>query len=155
MKSYRNFQHLLTASLLGLLCLFHTTSAYQNGAPDSAEICEKLSPKHGVDPQTSPSPYSVNVNRNSLNGGEKLTITLQAPSESYFKGFLVSVKKAGDAKAPVGKFDISGEQNRTGKSLKCFGLPKSAATHIDGSEKKQVSLDWIAPNEDLSELEVV
>lgn len=159
--------------LLALGLLSHHVSGYAGGAPPSKPICEKMIPGHGKDPQTTPFPYIVNVDKATLKGGETAHITLSAPNGESFVGmgkiflkiswlkinvflilgFLVMVKKAGDGLSNVGRFNATYDPEQA-QSLSCFDSSRSAMTHRSNKPKTQVTVEWVAPNEDLANLEI-
>nr|CAH0100357.1 unnamed protein product [Daphnia galeata] len=113
-----------------------------NGAPRLA--CGDMTPQHGVDPQTSVSPYATTPSSASIAQGSKVTLTL-APIDSVdtFKGFLViGFDNANQAGGPIGSFSAISE----GQTLDCPGVnAMNAATHMSNANKTSVTMDWTAP----------
>lgn len=106
---------------------------YSTGAP--VEVCDDMKPKHPYEPQTSALPYQVTVDKDQIKATDKVKITITG--KKPFKGFLVQVRKAGNA-AAVGSFSVD---KAIGKTIDC-GHSKAAVTHNNDSNKTGVTLEW-------------
>jgi hypothetical protein len=62
MNSTRVVDTLLAVLMTVVIFCFHPSSCNPTGAP--TEACINMLPMHGSDPQNSPSPYSIQLNRN-------------------------------------------------------------------------------------------
>jgi hypothetical protein len=71
----------------------------------------------------------------------------------FFTGFLVMVKKPGDKTTSLGRFNATYAPN-VSQAISCFENFRSAMTHVSNSNKTNVTVEWLAPNEDLSNLEI-
>jgi hypothetical protein len=70
-----------------------------------------------------------------------------------YLGFFVQVKKNGEKGKNYGKFNPESSPDLA-HSVSCFENVNSAMTHKSSAEKSLVNLEWIAPNEDLTDLEL-
>lgn len=85
---------------------------YSGGAPEG--VCDDMTPKHGVDPQSSPIPYTISIDKDKVKPGEKVKITING--KDSFKGFLLQVR---DGTKSAGKFvDIPGDDKYI-KTINC------------------------------------
>nr|CAH0100356.1 unnamed protein product [Daphnia galeata] len=111
------------------------------GAPRLA--CGDMTPQHGVDPQTSASPFVTTPSSTSITQGSTLTLTLAPVSSGAFRGFLViAFDNANQAGGPIGTFSAISN----GQTLDCPGVTTmNAATHTENSDKSSVTLNWTAP----------
>ncbi|CRL00397.1 CLUMA_CG013664, isoform A [Clunio marinus] len=115
---------------------------YSSGAP--AEECSTMTPRHGVEPQTGPSPYDIILDKNNIRAGETVGITIRGRSnDDTFKGLLVQAR-VGDT--PIGSFDVSPSRQYI-QTLSCGNGRNNAVTHkkIDQGVH-EVKLYWIAPS---------
>jgi hypothetical protein len=143
-------------TVLLLTVQFHEGQGYSHGAPDSKPICTSMIPGHGVEPQTSPLPYLIKLDKTSVNGGENVQVTLSSLESSGrpIKGFLVLARKEDYKKetTPQGEFISEVKSSSSAPSLAritdCSEVTGSSMTHMDSSPKKQVVLNWQAPNVD-------
>ncbi|GLG95737.1 Defense protein l(2)34Fc [Gryllus bimaculatus] len=112
------------------LLLACQVQGYAKGAPEGS--CGDMVPQHGVDPQKSPSPYTLTPVK-AKDGSVSLTLK----GGKTFKGFLVQGRDA-SGKA-VGSFKVT----PGARTVDCTG-PNSAsgATHSGPEEKSSVSLTW-------------
>ncbi|CAH1183578.1 unnamed protein product [Phaedon cochleariae] len=124
--------------LLVISCL--VACAYGNSAGAPEDSCDDMTPKHPADPQKSPFPYKVTVNRNQVRAGENVEITVGGGRT--FKGFLLQVRGGNKA---VGQFQ-NGGGDKYWKTIKCHDNDKSTATHKNATEKKNLKLIWKAPS---------
>jgi len=128
---------------LCVITLFASQVAgYGSGAPESEQICQDLTPKHGVDPKTSPNPYKLSVDKPKVKAGEQVCLTISGGNVP-FKGFISQGRKLGaqGPAAPVGKFQ-PGENN---KLLNCGDIAGSTTTHTNNNDKNSISLVWTPP----------
>jgi hypothetical protein len=145
---------LLTFALILFLSIRESQS-FGGGAPANPTVCSSMTPEHHTNPQTSPCPYIIEVEKTEVIGGQPLQITLRSADRTTpFKGFLVMGQKYKDdmnnADAPEGKvgFSASADSNTNTKVLTCGGKTDSSMTHTNSQPKNEVALEWIAPNED-------
>jgi len=125
---------------LCVITLFASKVAgYGSGAPESEQICQDLTPKHGVDPQKASNPYQLSVDKANVKCEEQVRLTISG-GNTPFKGFIVQGRKLG-SQVPVGKFQ-PGENN---KLLNCGGIAGSTTTHTNNNDKNSISLVWTPP----------
>ena len=72
------------------ICLLVAADGYSQGAPDSA--CNTLVPGHGVDSQSSLSPYTLTPSVASAEPAQRIKVTLGSSDGSPFKGFIVQAR---------------------------------------------------------------
>ena len=135
--------HFLVLALIVLCsCLI---DGLPNGAPVGA--CSEMRPYHKkdkvpIDPQSDTSfPYSFEStfkNGNELWGGDPVSIKLS----SNFQGFLIEARQNG---APIGQFDVSGDENI--QTINCGSGEKNAITHTNPTVKESITATWIAPSD--------
>lgn len=122
----------LFVSLATFGCLILSAECYSDGAPP--EVCGDMLPKHGPLGQTTPSPYTLTLNRKSVKPGETITLTLASKDSGKFKGFLVQARDA--AGSPIGSFaplpasKTSNEFKGKWKLLSCPKGPANVSVYI-------------------------
>jgi hypothetical protein len=143
----------MKTALIVISAIVATAWGYSAGAPES--VCDDMTPKHPVEPQKSPLPYTISVSKKEAKGGEVVDITIGGKT---FKGFLVQVRNGDKA---VGSFQIP-DTDKYSKPINCHGtngvsidrkkerrrlssLLQSGATHKNAVEKKDLVLKWKAP----------
>ncbi|XP_046472885.1 putative defense protein 3 [Neodiprion pinetum] len=125
--------------LIFLGSIVAVTYAHSVGAPASA--CESMTPGHLVDPQTTPSPYVILLSKNSILGGESITVTIKGRDKEEFKGILLQAR-LGDK--IVGTFDVDPADTNV-QTIDCPKGERNAVTHKNAENKSEVSVRWIAP----------
>ncbi|XP_025109631.1 putative ferric-chelate reductase 1 [Pomacea canaliculata] len=130
---------MVTPVIFLLMSVTQCVWGYNHGAPDSA--CSSLTPNHdSAQTQTTPSPFRVSVNPTTYTpGGSSLTVTLDSPCGTPFKGYLLKVDYA--------------ELNRTTGSLGSFNAPigsksicaGNGTTHQDNASKQRLQFLWTPP----------
>ncbi|KAK7501516.1 hypothetical protein BaRGS_00007320, partial [Batillaria attramentaria] len=106
---------------------------YSAGAPLGQ--CAAMTPNHGPQPQTTPSPFAVTPSKMNYSAGESLT-------GDTFKGFLLQAR-SGDT--PVGMFTSAAGDNT--QTLDCSDNSMSALTHTSGFSKTTLTVTWTAPQQ--------
>jgi hypothetical protein len=127
---------IMKTALIVISAIVATAWGYSAGAPES--VCDDMTPKHPVEPQKSPLPYTISVSKKEAKGGEIVDITIGGKT---FKGFLVQVRNGDKA---VGSFQIP-DTDKYSKPINCHGTNGSGATHKNAVEKKDLVLKWKAP----------
>lgn len=122
-----------------------TVNGYSSGAPMDPEVCESLIPKHPGSPQTSPSPYLVEVDKQQVAPGEVVQVGISSET-ILFKGFLVQARRAGGSNDVTPRGLFSKANNPHYKTLKC-AASEDTITHKSAEDKTHVSLKWVAPKE--------
>ncbi|KAK6990469.1 ferric-chelate reductase 1 [Biomphalaria glabrata] len=136
-----------------ILLLVVTVQGYPNGAPDNAEICNTLKPKHyqikgntssGLwEPNLSqPLNYSIHVSRMSVSSGQAVEVLLQA-DQSYFEGFILQARSASntlDVSKRYGTFKPLDEDAK----LICSG---AGITHSKHYKWPNITFSWTAPKD--------
>lgn len=146
---YKILVILISTTVLFLLCAKESKS-YSAGAP--AAVCKTMEPGHGRDPQTSPLPYVIKLDKTSVKGGQPIHVTLSSSSQAKFHGFFALGALAQpqsnsyrETEKAYGKLQTEDKQL---KYVKCQDTPKSALTHANSNPKDVVEFDWVAPNQD-------
>ena len=139
-----SYQSILVV-MLGLAAI---ATGYKEAPPVSGhpEICDNMTPQHGVDAQTDNAPYMVAAN--SACYKEKGIVTVSITNESliwYYEGFLMAVKEDGKTCPSYGKFKVPSMYASSAQTLNCFGNSASAVGHKDGIHFYEHSLTWTAP----------
>ncbi|XP_032359287.1 putative ferric-chelate reductase 1 [Etheostoma spectabile] len=123
--------------LLLLLCVAPLVRCYSSG--EVMDSCLTLLPGHsGQSPQTKPAPFTVTMNSTSYRLGDKVKVTLQAPVNSIFTGFLLVAREVGGS-SPVGSFSLIPANAQT---LPCIKKPNSAVAHNSASPKNSIQVTW-------------
>ncbi|XP_064604381.1 putative defense protein 3 [Liolophura sinensis] len=137
------------ALLVLLAAVLPCVHAFPSGAPATA--CESLTPGHrGQLPQTSAPPFAVRLEKNTYSPNEQIAVTLySACNNEIFQGFMVQVRAVGST-APVGFF-TNAPQTRNVPGCGSFN---QAMTHTGSSEKTEVALQWIAPDQSVGDVVV-
>ncbi|CAL9707967.1 unnamed protein product [Knipowitschia caucasica] len=125
-------------AVLSLLCL-SGGQAYPSGAPTGA--CVDMIPRHmGVEPQTSPPPYTLLTNANEFSPGAPITVTIVGPA---YRGVLLEARTPGDTTA-LGSWQMPPPDTRF---LECSGNPQGAVTHANTNVKGNSTVfSWTPPN---------
>ncbi|KAI9553251.1 hypothetical protein GHT06_021147 [Daphnia sinensis] len=137
-------RHILAVELVLLLTVgwIQQSSGYGRGAPDTT--CSTMLPRHGPNPQTSPSPYTTTPLQTSVEPGGKITVRLAAinPADN-FRGFLIHASNASSQSfVALGSF-INPPPNT--KSVTCSPGLQNSLTHGDGRGKTTLDVTWQAP----------
>ncbi|XP_025833024.1 putative defense protein Hdd11 [Agrilus planipennis] len=127
----------ITLSVLVIMAIA-SINAHPGGAPP--ETCEDMVPKHGVEPQKSKFPYTVEVSKPTITRGDTIDITISGDKE--FKGYLLQVRD--NKNKAVGTFIIP-DTDQLSKVLTCHGNKNSSATHKNTKAKKNLTLKWKSP----------
>ncbi|XP_046737773.1 putative defense protein Hdd11 [Diprion similis] len=114
---------------------------FSAGAPPA--VCEDLTPKHHTDPQAGPSPYKISINKNSINPGEEVKVTIEGINGEKFKGFLVQARQG---KEILGSFPLD-PNDKEAQTIDCPKGEKNAVTHKNSDEKSKMTFSWIPPPE--------
>lgn len=99
------FTFLVATTLMGVVY------SYSAGAPEG--VCDDMTPKHGVDSQTSPIPYTISIDKDKVKPGEQVKITING--KESFKGYLLQVR---DGSKAVGTFKIPTD-DKYRKAINC------------------------------------
>ncbi|XP_059484956.1 putative ferric-chelate reductase 1 homolog [Neocloeon triangulifer] len=127
--------------LVAAVLLKSEVRAFSKGAPDSA--CISMIPGHNVDPQDSPSPYTVELAPIKNDNGRRLVnVTIVSQGNADFAGFIIQARPDGGNNA-LGSFEVRPE---LGKTHTCGSGLKNSVTHVDAKRKRTVELVWEAPS---------
>ncbi|XP_050427151.1 putative defense protein Hdd11 [Adelges cooleyi] len=141
---------LLLVSLGAFAYQMTTVQGYAKGAP--TEVCEDMTPQHGVGPKTTPSPYTLSVNQKSVKPGGNLVLSLSAKDGTKFKGFMMQARDE-VTHNPIGTFmpvpTATGLKEFKNKVL-ALHCSKGAGgnntiTHNNPTEKGRLVMAWHAP----------
>lgn len=126
-------------------------NSYSSGADPS--VCDTMIPGHGGSSQNGAIPYSLALSNTAVSGYDTVDIILSGKETDSFVGFLIQVRKVGGDGKATGEF----KEEATGNAgpLDCFERTKSAITHTSKDVKKNVTVQWIAPNDEDAEYEVL
>lgn len=112
-----------------------------SGAPPI--ICESLTPNHGTaTPQSSPSPYSINLSSYKIQKGGSVDVTISGASA--FQGFIIQARYSRDLYRLFGKFTV--RQPDIAKAIQCLN-ESDTVTHTSPDDKPSVVLTWTAPED--------
>ncbi|XP_064206552.1 putative defense protein 3 [Anguilla rostrata] len=126
---------LLNVLLVQVLSL---TVGYPTGAPSSA--CEDMMPRHGVQPQPSPAPYSIQTSNRTFQPGQPVTVTINGPD---YAGVLLEARMESTASA-LGTWQSLPTNTQF---LHCSGNQKSAITHSNTNVKDNSTVySWMPPS---------
>ena len=141
--------------LLVIFLSIRESQSYGTGAPGTPTLCSSMTPEHRVQPQTSQSPYVIEIDKTEVTGGQSVKITLTSrDKQTPFQGFLVMGQKYKapgllTAESPEGKLGVgTNTDSKIVQSVQCGGKSEGAMTHTSIQDKNEVQLEWIAPNED-------
>ncbi|XP_064109435.1 defense protein l(2)34Fc-like [Macrobrachium nipponense] len=118
------FRYLIVGFFVGYVI------AYPEGAPEGA--CGNLAPQHGAPVQQNP---GFTIAYSQPNNGV-YTVTLNAPANKPFKGFIIQAFDSRDGRTPVGQFAAP---NGSQAKIICNG---SGATHTNSNPLPGVQLQW-------------
>lgn len=103
---------MLKFALIAACALVTAVSAYSAGAPTA--VCDDMTPKHPVAPQSTAIPYKIQVSKSQVAPGADVDIKIVGKK---FKGFLLQVREGDKA---VGSFKISPD-DKYFKAISCHG----------------------------------
>ncbi|XP_015588141.1 putative defense protein Hdd11 [Cephus cinctus] len=112
---------------------------FSGGAP--ASVCKSLLPGHPAEPQATPSPFRIVVNKSTVKPGQEVMVIMESTNDKRFKGFLLQARINDEI---VGHFDVS-DVDKNIQTLDCLGGSKNAITHRNSDDKKAIVAKWIAP----------
>lgn len=125
--------------VLVIAVLVGITRAFPTGASDGE--CTTLSPIHGVNPRSSSSPYTINIDKITYGSDTTtITVTISSTSGASFKGFMIKAVHNSDKITGKGTFIIG---TATDKKLLCGN---TAVTHTNSNSKTSIQLTWRAPS---------
>lgn len=76
---------------------------YSKGAPEAE--CGTMTPRHHVEPQSGPFPYTITLGKRAIKAGETIEVIIKGKNnDDNFKGLIVQAR-VGDT--PIGSFDVS------------------------------------------------
>ncbi|XP_049321620.1 putative defense protein 3 [Astyanax mexicanus] len=129
----------MNAVFFGVVLLQILTPAlgYGTGAP--TEACGNMKPGHkGIVPQTSQSPYSIQVSNTTFTSGKPITVTIIGPD---YGGVLLQARSGTNTDA-LGSW---GSPPNNTKYLTCSKNSKGAITHSSPDMKNNLVYTWIPP----------
>ncbi|XP_075040267.1 putative defense protein 3 [Mixophyes fleayi] len=131
-----------------LIASFHNCIyAYPNG--QVTDSCNTMIPIHGASTQTTTSPYTLSLAKNTYSSGENIAVTLSSTTgTTQFKGFLIQAR-SGSTSTPVGSFKISANA----QTLTCSSSADSVS-HISGSGKTSIQVTWVAPSSNIADIQI-
>lgn len=103
--------HFVVFAVLALTAV--AVQGYSGGAPEG--VCDDMTPKHPVAPQTTRFPYTISLNKKEVKAGDDVEITISGGKP--FKGYLLQVR---DGDKAVGSFVIP-DTDKYSKGINCHG----------------------------------
>ncbi|KAG5676743.1 hypothetical protein PVAND_006552 [Polypedilum vanderplanki] len=124
-----------------LIALVPYVYSYSAGAPESE--CVDMTPRHHVEPQTTPFPYNILISKRQIRAGETVEVTIQGKTaKDTIKGLLVQARVGN---TPIGTFDASASSQYI-QLLNCGNSKGSAITHKKIENPPQsIKFYWTAP----------
>ncbi|XP_076833522.1 putative ferric-chelate reductase 1 [Brachyhypopomus gauderio] len=130
----------MRTALLSFAILASVTG-YRNGKVEKS--CESMVPRHGGEPNTTTSPYSLTVDTSKFSPGDHVQVTLSGSKP--FEGFLIEARDARSVDGPaVGSFILLSPDNS--QLLPCHNIQGSGVSHTSEARKTEVSVVWAAPS---------
>ncbi|XP_075142278.1 putative ferric-chelate reductase 1 [Leptodactylus fuscus] len=136
---------LKSITILLTILLFDCTNGYPDGLVEAS--CTTMEPRHGVNAQTSLSPYSLSLSNSTYIAGQQITVTLSGTPQ--FTGFLIQAR-SGSSTTPLGSFKVNGDA----QILNCTTFA-SAASHTSSDSKSSVQVTWVAPANSNSDIRIM
>ncbi|BES89505.1 biological_process [Nesidiocoris tenuis] len=125
------------ALAVAAVLLVDVAEGYSKGAPK--EVCDDMTPQHPATPQPkNTSPYLIKMNRNKIQAGESVNVTITGKKGETIKGFMIQARVGS---TPVGHFS-SGKDVQT---VDCGSGRQNSATHTNSEAKKEIRATWTAP----------
>ncbi|KAK3608988.1 hypothetical protein CHS0354_020540 [Potamilus streckersoni] len=135
-----DFRKILAESLLLGILFLGQVMCYPIGAPASS--CSSMIPNHGVSASNTPAPYTITTSKNTYMPNEEITVTLQANSGVYFKGFLIQPRRNSSISEPNTFGTLTGDSLTQSP---CTATSQAALSHINNSLKTTINVTWKAP----------
>ncbi|NP_001313480.1 uncharacterized protein LOC562682 precursor [Danio rerio] len=111
--------------------------SYGTGAPTSA--CGDMIPRHGVQPQPNPAPYTIQASSTKFQAGIPITVVIKGPD---YKGVLLEARSGSDTTA-LGSWQMPPANT---KFLECSGNKQGAITHSNANVKNNSTVyTWVPP----------
>ncbi|XP_055959250.1 putative defense protein 3 [Patella vulgata] len=124
--------------VLASVCRIHS---YSSGAPPSA--CVSLTPLHGLSPQTSTAPYSMNVSSTTYGPNQQITVSITG---STLRGLIVQARKSSGE--TIGTFSNPSTDTRI---FQCTANSDSW-THSSSGIKASPTVTWTAPSTNMGDI---
>ena len=125
-----------------LISLIKQCLSFPNGAPEDA--CDTLTPGHRrFRPQLSVPPFKLWADKTTVEGGDRVRLTLAALGTTPFRGFIIQARDAAMQGIRVGFFRPA-EGLRT---MNCGDGFRNSVTHNSSLDKRTVSVFWTAPED--------
>ncbi|XP_045511450.1 putative defense protein Hdd11 [Colias croceus] len=118
-------------------------NAYSAGAPESA--CQDMIPRHPVDPQKRPAPYTITTSTKVVKAGTPMQITISGKSASdTIRGIMLQARTSNDK--PVGTFTVDANDSLA-RVMKCDndGDTITHKKHDAKDDKQTVTFTWTPP----------
>lgn len=129
-----------TLSLLLVAWLVYMIKARPEGVPGDA--CETMDPGHGSEPQTTPCPYRLYLNKYDIYQNQKVMFTIEAPPDRKIRGFMVQARDF--EQKPIGEFVITATDMKT---IDCGEGQRNTASHTSSDPKDKVQMVWKPPED--------
>ncbi|XP_026218519.1 putative ferric-chelate reductase 1 isoform X2 [Anabas testudineus] len=119
-------------------------TGYSNGKVYAA--CGEMVPQHGYEARPDPAPYSITVDKSTFSYGDNITVSLQVASSTvtFFKGFLIEARDAGNLSLLAGGFFILTDPRRS-QLLQCGQTQGSGVSHRSSAKKTHMQAVWQSP----------
>lgn len=138
----------VVAVVLGVL--ISPSRTLPNGAPES--VCDTMLPKHGnnIPPLTTASPFRITPGTSVIGSGQQLQVEIESfPTNVVYKGFMIQARNRYPPYQVLGRFEQTDEGAI--KLINCGGQD-STATHTNTQTKKDLALEWVAPDNFVGEI---
>uniref|UniRef100_A0A8B9H5I9 Ferric-chelate reductase 1a n=1 Tax=Astyanax mexicanus TaxID=7994 RepID=A0A8B9H5I9_ASTMX len=132
--------HQAATVLWTALLVSWTVTGYKNGKVEKA--CDTMVPGHGGHPNTTTSPYTLNVGTKTFKSGDHIKVNLSGLQ--HFEGFLIEARDTEDpAGLAVGSFTLISPE--ISQLLQCHSIKGSAVSHTSNTKLTEVGVVWTAP----------
>ncbi|NP_001091819.1 putative defense protein [Bombyx mandarina] len=132
----------LCAAVVMLVMTSRVSEARSTGAPLSA--CRDMMPQHNATAQTSPPPYTITTDAQSVAPGDSVEVVIAGKlPEDTLRGYLLQARQGDDI---LGTFSL--EDGDVFSQLINCGKPGNAVTHKkhdNKEDKRQVRVRWSPP----------
>ncbi|XP_069105805.1 putative defense protein 3 [Argopecten irradians] len=131
--------------------LMESSFGFSLGPPVGA--CVSMFPIHGADAQSSESPFTIIVNKNTYSPGEEITVFVNTtdnnPDIEFFEGLIIQARRARcdvvNYEEALGTFVLGSSEDFLGL-MDCQGGANSSVVHKAHAHIYNRTFTWIAPS---------
>ncbi|CAK1549725.1 unnamed protein product [Leptosia nina] len=134
---------MLFAKVCLALALLMGAEGYSAGAPESA--CKDMIPRHPVEAQKRPAPYTITTSTKVVKAGTPMQVTISGKTASdTIRGIMLQARSGEDK--PVGVFTVS-PSDPLARLMKCDnkGDTITHKKHDAKDDKQTVTFTWTPP----------